>query len=125
MNLDNTLPTAINNDSKSEYYKKWYAENKESKLAYQKEKIKCEICEVMVTRTNMGYHKKSILHKKNLELLQKDLALNNIIINTESNSETNDEPNKMEILLTKLCELDDKIKEIKEIKDCITNCIEL
>ncbi len=106
MNLDNTLPTAINNDSKSEYYKKWYSENKASKMLYLKEKIKCDVCNVMITRSNMSDHKKTVLHKKNLELLQKDLALNNIINN-------NNQP-KNEILLNKLNELDNKIKEIKD-----------
>ncbi len=61
MNINNNLSESqanINSNSKSsEYNKKWYSENKASKLAYQKEKINCDICNILISRGNMADHK--------------------------------------------------------------------
>ncbi len=99
MNSDSNISESqanlnINSNSKSEYYKKWYAENKANKLAYQKEKIKCEDCDVMISRVSMPDHKRSATHLKNVEKANK---YNN---------------NK---LFEKLDELDSKFNEIKEL----------
>ena len=65
-------------NTKSDYYKKWYAENKEAKLAYQKEKIKCEICNILIARGNMTDHNKSLTHLQNLDLNKKTELYNKI-----------------------------------------------
>jgi hypothetical protein len=100
MNSDNNLSesqanSTIPSNSKSEYYKKWYAENKANKLAYQKEKIKCDICNSMIARGNMTDHCKSATHINNQNLNKKNELYNKI--------------NKLE------GELNTTIKEIKEL----------
>jgi hypothetical protein len=47
--------------TKSEYYKKWYNENKQQHKAHLLEKIQCE-CGKKVCRNSMRTHKKSSLH---------------------------------------------------------------
>ncbi len=92
MNPDNIQDSQAN--TKSDYYKKWYAENKATKLAYQKEKIKCEICNILIARGNMNEHNKSLSHLQHLDLNKKTELYNKI--------------NKLE------GELASTIKEIKE-----------
>jgi hypothetical protein len=113
MNSDNNLSELKDNlnscNTKSkDYSKKKYAENKEQKLAYLKEKVCCEVCNTMIARVNMADHKKTILHNKNLELVNKNKEL------VEKDNEINYKPAKDSILLSKIEELDTRIKEIKE-----------
>ncbi len=111
MNSDNNLSESqanINSNSKSsEYNKKWYAENKASKLAYQKEKINCDICNTMIARVNMADHKKTILHNKNLELFEKNKELSKTIENNKNQITDS-------FLSSKIKELDNTLKEMKD-----------
>ena len=78
MNPDSNTDSQTNITTKSDYYKKWYSENKDAKLAYQKEKVKCEICNVMISRGNMIDHNKSLTHLQNLDLNKKTELYNKI-----------------------------------------------
>ncbi len=72
-----------------EYYKKWYAENKEAHKAYLSEELECELCNKKIKRSNMRNHKKSAKHLLNEEKLK--LENINKIINTETNINKIDE----------------------------------
>jgi hypothetical protein len=108
MNINNNLSESqanINSNSKStEYNKKWYAENKATKLAYQKEKINCDICNTKIARVNMADHKKTILHNKNLELFEKNKELSN---NVKKEYDS--------FLITKIHELETIVNELKKL----------
>ncbi len=74
MNSDNNLSNS--QAIKSDLNKKWYADNKEHKLAYSKEKINCKVCNVLIARGNMSDHKKSQTHINNKEKIKNDELYN-------------------------------------------------
>jgi hypothetical protein len=92
MNSDNNLSES--QIKKKDINKKWYAENKEQKLAYLKEKIICEVCNMQISRGSMNDHKKTILHLQNTEKYT-----------------------KKNLIASKINELDIKLKEIKDLLD--------
>jgi hypothetical protein len=57
--------------SSKDYYKEWYAKNKDKHLDYISEKILCEVCNKEITRGNMSVHKKTKNHIFNFERLNK------------------------------------------------------
>jgi len=45
--------------NQSQYYKLWYAQNKEKQKAYNSQKVKCDKCGAELTRANLYKHKKT------------------------------------------------------------------
>ena len=67
------------NKNKKEYNKEYYEKNKENKKDYYEnnkhkllEKIKCDICNSIVSRTNITIHKKSLKCRKSVECFIQD-----------------------------------------------------
>ena len=59
-----------------EYYKAWYAKNKEKHNKYCNEKQVCEVCNITTSRSNIDKHKAT---KKHLLMLKiKELESNKI-----------------------------------------------
>ena len=105
MNSDNNLSesqanSTIPSNSKSKYNKKWYSENKDTVIAYKKEKIKCDICDIMITRGNMNTHNKSATHITNI----------NLNLNINKKNELYNKINKLELEMQ---------SAINEIKNCL------
>ena len=61
-----------------EYYKKWYAENKEKHKAYLGEELLCEFCNKTVKRSNIKKHKMSSKHLLNEEKAKVNNLINKI-----------------------------------------------
>ncbi len=55
---------------KKEYNKNWYEQNKEKHLSNSKEKIKCDICNCMVTKGQISTHNKTKKHLTNTEKIE-------------------------------------------------------
>ncbi len=101
MNSDNILSDSQAKIKSSEYYKKWYADNKEQKLAYKQSKINCKVCNVIISRNNYAEHKKSQIHLKNIEKLKNDELYNYVsTINLEGIN-----INDKDIILNKITEI--------------------
>jgi len=47
-----------------EYTSVWYQKNKEIHLKYLTEKLNCEVCNIPISRVNMGKHLRSKSHHK-------------------------------------------------------------
>ncbi len=77
-----------------EYYKKWYAENKDKHKAYVNEDLLCELCNKTIKRCNMKKHKVSSKH-----LLNEEKAKVSNLINI----------------------VEDKTNKLEEIKNVINN----
>ena len=56
-------------DKQYEYYKRYYESNKEKIISKQSEKIQCNVCNSLITRSKMNRHRETGIRKKKLLLL--------------------------------------------------------
>ncbi len=57
------------NDQQKAYAKQYYATNKEKMLKIMKEKVECDCCQKMITKTNMIAHKKTTKCRKHFSIV--------------------------------------------------------
>jgi hypothetical protein len=64
----------LKQEAKKQYktFKEYYSdpEYKAKHLAYVKAKIVCPVCNKLVSRSNLGHHNKTEIHKKRAEVLK-------------------------------------------------------
>jgi hypothetical protein len=109
-NKENMQTEQTKKMDRSEYYKKWYNENKEQHKSYLLEKIACE-CGKQVCRNSMRTHKKSSLHQKAMEKLK-----NEIKDKPEYDQEKNFERNQnldTNVIMSEIKKLESILMELK------------